>query len=62
MHKYDEIGERLISIASRTRDIKKLEAQAELKAIQREYVAYTDGVLDAVNAIKQAEQKDGDGK
>ena len=62
MHKYDEIGERLMSIASRKRDINQLEAQAELKAIQREYVAYTDGVLDAVKAIKQAEQKDGGGK
>lgn len=60
MHKYDEIGERLMSIASRKREMKQLEAQAELKAIQREYEAYTDGVLDAVRAIKAA-AKDGDG-
>lgn len=61
MHKYDEIGERLMSIAGRKRDMKQLEAQAELKAIQREYEAYTDGVLDAVKAIKQVEAKEGEG-
>jgi len=60
MNKYDEIGEYLMSIARRNREIKQVEAQAELKAIQREYDAYTDGVLDAVKAIKQAVAKDGD--
>ena len=62
MNKYDEIGEYLMSIARRNREIKQVEAQAELKAIQREYEAYTDGVLDAVKAIKQAVAKDGDGR
>ena len=60
--KYDEIGERLMSIASRKRDTKQMEAQIELKTIQREYEAYTDGVLDALKAIKQAmprEEQDG---
>lgn len=60
MNKYDEIGEYLMSIARRNREIKQVEAQAELKAIQREYDAYTDGVLDTVKAIKQAVAKDGD--
>ena len=41
--------------------MKQLEAQAELKAVQREYEAYTDGVLDAVRAIKAA-TKEADGK
>lgn len=62
MTKYDEIGERLMSIASRKRDTKKMEAQIELKNIQREYESYTDGVLDALKAIKQAmpmEEQDG---
>ena len=62
MHKFDEIGEYLMSIARRNREIKQVEAQAELKAIQREYEAYTDGVLDAVRAIKAAaKEADGNG-
>lgn len=58
---YEEIGKRLMSVASRKRDMKQLEAQAEIKTIQREYEAYTDGVLDAVKAIKQEVAKDGAG-
>ena len=41
MTKYDEISERLMSIASRKRDTNQMKAQIELKTIQREYEAYT---------------------
>lgn len=58
MTKYDEISERLMSIASRKRDTNQMKAQIELKTIQREYEAYTDGVLDALKAIKQAMQRE----
>lgn len=54
MTKYDEISELLMSIASRKRDTNQMKAQIELKTIQREYESYTDGVLDALKAIKQA--------
>lgn len=61
MNKYDEIESRLTSMANRNRDLRFLKAQAEIDAIQREYEAYTDGVLDAIKAIKQAAGKDGCG-
>ena len=60
MHKYDEIGDRLISMAGRKRDMKQIEARAALETIQKEYEAYTDGVLDAVKAIRAAQSKEGD--
>ena len=62
MTKYDEISELLMSIASRKRDTNQMKSQIELKTIQREYESYTDGVLDALKAIKQAmpmEEQDG---
>ncbi len=62
MNKYDEIRNRLMSVADRKRTMKQLEAQAEIKAIDREYTAYIDGVFDAVKAIEQMAEKEGDGK
>ena len=52
MDKYDEIRERLISIADRSRNMKQTKAQAEIEAIDREYKAYVEGVLDTLNSIK----------
>lgn len=59
MDKYDEIANRLMTIAGRKRDIKLIEAKAEINAIDREYGAYLDGLSDAVKAIREAEKKEG---
>lgn len=60
MDKYDEIIRRLSAVADRKRDLKKAKAKAEIDAIDREYVAYVDGVYDAVKTIRaEAAMADG---
>ena len=44
----------------RSHDIKIAQAQAELKAIEREYLAYYDGAYDAIKAVRVALQKESD--
>lgn len=61
MDKYDEIINHLSATADRKRDLKKVKAKAEIDAIDREYVAYVDGVYDAVKQIRAAEDMDGKG-
>lgn len=45
----------------RKREIETVKAQAELKAIERDYLAYYDGAYDAIKAVKMAmgKQKEG---
>lgn len=51
MADYEKIEQHLISAAGRKRDSKIRQAKAEIDTIQREYVAYMDGVVDAIRYI-----------
>lgn len=51
MTDYEKIEQHLISAAGRKRDSKIRQAKAEIDTIQREYVAYMDGVVDAIGYI-----------
>ncbi len=64
MDDYEKIEQHLISAAGRKRDSKIRQAKAEIDTIQREYVAYMDGVVDAIRYItgegKRKENNNGD--
>ena len=57
----DAILDNLNRARARKREIETVKAQAELKAIDREYLAYYDGAYDAIKAVKVAmgKQKEG---
>lgn len=48
----DAILDELDSKRQRKRELQIAKAQAELKAIDREYEAYVDGLYDAIRAVK----------
>lgn len=57
---YEKIEQYLISVAGEKRDKKILKAKAEMDTIQREYVAYMDGVVDAIRYITGVAKVDDD--
>nr|DAW60960.1 MAG TPA: hypothetical protein [Caudoviricetes sp.] len=57
---YEKIEQYLISVAGKKRDKKILQAKAEMDTIQREYVAYMDGVVDAIRYITGVAKVDDD--
>ena len=56
MERYKKIVNELQASADRKRIMKQIEAKAEMDALNREFVAYVDGVNDAVNAIRAEEE------
>ncbi len=60
MPDYEKIEQHLISVAARKRDNKIRQAKAEIDTIQREYVAYMDGVVDAIRYITGVAKEDAD--
>lgn len=60
MTDYEKIEQHLISVAARKRDNKIRQAKAEIDTIQREYVAYMDGVVDAIRYITGVAKVDDD--
>ena len=56
MERYEKIVNELQASADRKRIMKQIEAKAEMDALNREFVAYVDGVNDAVNAIRAEEE------
>ena len=58
----DELIQRLDSTHSRKKDRLLIKANAEIEAIQREAVAYYDGVCDAIKEVKNRLKKDGEYK
>ena len=56
MGRYEKIVNELQASADRKRIMKQIEAKAEMDAVNREFVAYVDGVNDAVNAIRAEEE------
>ena len=56
MDRYEKIVNELQTSADRKRIMKQIEAKAEMDALNREFVAYVDGVNDAVNAIRAEEE------
>ena len=56
MGRYEKIVNELQASADRKRIMKQIEAKAEMDALNREFVAYVDGVNDAVNAIRAEEE------
>lgn len=57
----DAILDNLDRGRARKREIETVKAQAELKAIEREYLAYYDGAYDAIKAVKMAMVKPKEG-
>lgn len=57
----DDILNNLDLLRMRKREIETVKAQAELKAIEREYLAYYDGAYDAIKAVKMAMGKPKEG-
>ena len=55
----DAILDNLDRARARKREIDTVKAQAELKAIEREYLAYYDGAYDAIKAVKAAMPREG---
>ena len=56
MGRYEKIVNELHASADRKRIMKQIEVNAEMDAVNREFVAYVDGVNDAVNAIRAEEE------
>ena len=56
MERYEKIVNELQASADRKRIMKQIEVKAEMDALNREFVAYVDGVNDAVNAIRAEEE------
>ena len=56
MGRYEKIVNELQASADRKRIMKQIEVKAEMDAVNREFVAYVDGVNDAVNAIRAEEE------
>ena len=56
MERYEKIVNELQASADRKRIMKQIEVKAEMDAVNREFVAYVDGVNDAVNAIRAEEE------
>lgn len=54
--RYEKIVNELHASADRKRIMKQIKAKAEMDAVNREFVAYVDGVNDAVNAIRAEEE------
>lgn len=50
----DAILDSLDIARARKREIETVKAQAELKAVEREYLAYYDGAYDTIKAVKVA--------
>lgn len=57
----DVIVDKLDRARRQKRDIQLANAQAEIKTIEREYLAYYDGAYDAIKAVKAAMAKGGEG-
>ena len=58
----DELLQQLESAHNRKKERLLIKANAEIEAIQREDVAYYDGVYDAIKEVKNRLKKDGERK
>lgn len=57
---FDDILDELYIKIGRKRDIDLIKANEEIKAINRAYDAYLDGIYDAVKLVKMRMEKNGE--